>query len=365
MARVTSCVCVSRVAAGASKTLPSRNPANRPGWLRVRRRMPPSISTEARALSQASSWPVSTMPPDLIVTVESDAVPAAAAHPPRVSNPKSACLPRRSSACPCRLRPRRSAAIPSSIRNPRRRCSPRPARPAVCQATRRPSSPWPLRQRQGADAAVAQHHRGGARPPLGILARQQEGAEAARTHPSQPPSLSTRAPAETSSIPLPDSPSASAPAPMRHSVFWPESSTGRRPLVNPDARAIALEDRAVLDFQLPGFVLVDAGLQWRRTVVPGRRTHARRRADFTRVAGVGDRLRTRAAWRDQHRGRRAGARDSSAGTAGARDFGHDRPRPRYTVADELVDVVHIVASEKRARRAMKDALPDMETTLAA
>ena len=43
--------------------------------------------------------------------------------------------------------------------------------------------------------------------------------------PSQPPSLSTRAPAETSSIPLPDSPSASAPAPMRHSVFWPESST--------------------------------------------------------------------------------------------------------------------------------------------
>ena len=284
MARVTSCVCVSRVAPPApSKTLPSRNPANRPGWLRVRRRMPPSISTEARALSQASSWPVSTMPPDLIVTVESDAVPGSSSTSatriePEVSLPSPAIV-----SMPVPLAPTTISCDPVVHSEPASSMLATPSAPSCLPSNAAPvvalaPSPAPGRRRRGRPAPPRRS------PPATRYPGQTTGR--CRSRPNAPRASRLRSARERLRK-RPASRSRTRPAPARPRpcairCSGRKAAPGRRPLVNPDARAIALEDRAVLDFQLPGFVLVDAGLQWRRTVVPGRRTHARRRADFTR-----------------------------------------------------------------------------------
>ena len=188
--------------------------------------MPPSISTEARALSQASSWPVSTMPPDLIVTVESDAVPGSSSTSATRIEPEVSLPPPAIVSMPVPLAPTTISCDPVVHSEPASSMLATPSAPSCLPSNAAPvvalapfaSARAPTPRSPSTTAAEPARH------SVSWPDNRKVPKPPERT-PSQPPSLSTRAPAETSSIPLPDSPSASAPAPMRHSVFWPESST--------------------------------------------------------------------------------------------------------------------------------------------
>ena len=152
-------------------------------------------------------------------------------------------------------------------------CLPSNAAPVVALAP----SPAPGRRRRGRPAPPRRS------PPATRYPGQTTGR--CRSRPNAPRASRLRSARERLRK-RPASRSRTRPAPARprpcaircsgrkqHLAEGPSSIPTRAPLL--------LRIAPSLDFQLPGFVLVDAGLQWRRTVVPGRRTHARRRADFT------------------------------------------------------------------------------------
>ena len=292
------------------------------------------------------------MPPDLIVTVESDAVPGSSSTStriePEVSLPSPAIV-----SMPVPLAPTTISCDPVVHSEPASSMLATPSAPSCSPATRR-------RRRLGPFASARRRRRGRpapprrSRPPLGILARSRSRPNAPRASRLRSARERLRKrPASRSGLAQRQRARAHAPfgvlAGKQHLAEGPSSIPTRAPL---------LEDRAVLTSFPDLFWLMPACTAPNRSprstdssagalISPGSPVSVIDCAPAPHGA-------ISIAAAAQARG------DSSAGTAGARDFGHDRPRPdtRWRRAD----VVHIVASES-VPGARWDALPDMETTL--